>query len=45
MGGPSYRVVAAPTEGFAPGSWWRSRGGWITCFLEWSKTLVYAAGV
>ena len=38
-GGPDLRVVAAPDKFFNPGSWWQSREGRKTAFLEWTKTV------
>ncbi|HUI54358.1 MAG TPA: YdcF family protein [Bryobacteraceae bacterium] len=43
-GGPAFRTVAVPDEFFHPGSWWRSRQGQKTVFLEWSKTVATAFG-
>jgi hypothetical protein len=39
------RVVAAPDEFFRADTWWRSRQGQKTVFIEWSKTLATAIGM
>ena len=44
-GGPAMRTVAAPDQFFRPDSWWRSREGQKTVFLEWSKTVATALGI
>jgi uncharacterized SAM-binding protein YcdF (DUF218 family) len=44
-GGPDLRVVAAPDKYFAPASWWQSREGRKTAFLEWTKTVSSAFGI
>ena len=44
-GGPAMRVVAAPDRYFHSDSWWKSREGLKTVFIEWSKTLATAAGI
>jgi uncharacterized SAM-binding protein YcdF (DUF218 family) len=38
------RTVAAPDEFFTVDSWWRSRQGAKTLFLEWSKTAARLVG-
>jgi uncharacterized SAM-binding protein YcdF (DUF218 family) len=44
-GGPEMRVVAAPDKHFHAGSWWKSREGLKTVFMEWSKTIATAFGM
>jgi uncharacterized SAM-binding protein YcdF (DUF218 family) len=44
-GGPEFRTVAAPDRYFDSHSWWRSRQGLKTGFMEWSKTLATAVGI
>ena len=44
-GGPEMRVVAAPDKHFHRDSWWKSREGLKTVFMEWSKTFATAAGI
>ncbi len=44
-GGPSFRVVAAQDPYFGPDSWWRTREGLKTAFIEFSKTIATAVGV
>jgi uncharacterized SAM-binding protein YcdF (DUF218 family) len=44
-GGPEFRTVAAPDRYFQSKSWWRSRQGLKTGFMEWSKTLATAVGI
>jgi uncharacterized SAM-binding protein YcdF (DUF218 family) len=44
-GGPGMRVVAAPDKYFHTDSWWKSREGLKTVFIEWSKTFATAAGI
>jgi uncharacterized SAM-binding protein YcdF (DUF218 family) len=44
-GGPQVRMVAAPDEFFQPNSWWRSRQGQKTAFMEWSKTVATTFGL
>jgi hypothetical protein len=44
-GGPEFRTVAAPDQYFGSHSWWRSREGLKTGFMEWSKTLATAVGI
>ena len=44
-GGPQMRTVAAPDKFFRPDSWWRTRQGQKTVFMEWSKTLATAFGL
>ena len=44
-GGIQMRVVAAPDPYFTPDSWWRTREGRKTFFLEWCKTVAGAAGI
>jgi uncharacterized SAM-binding protein YcdF (DUF218 family) len=39
------RTVAAPDEFFRSESWWRSRQGQKTVFIEWSKTVASAIGM
>jgi uncharacterized SAM-binding protein YcdF (DUF218 family) len=34
-----FRMVAAPDKSFSPDSWWKTRAGQRTLFLEWSKTI------
>ena len=43
-GGPEMRVIAAPDRYFRADSWWRSREGLKTAFMEWSKTVATALG-
>jgi uncharacterized SAM-binding protein YcdF (DUF218 family) len=43
-GGPSLRVVACADEFFRPGTWWRTREGQKTAFMEWSKTVATVFG-
>ena len=43
-GGPAMRVVAAPDRHFQIDSWWKSREGLKTVFMEWSKTVATAVG-
>jgi uncharacterized SAM-binding protein YcdF (DUF218 family) len=43
-GGPPFRVVGAEDMYFRPDSWWRSREGQKTVFLEWWKSLAAAVG-
>jgi uncharacterized SAM-binding protein YcdF (DUF218 family) len=38
-------VVSAPTVSFQPRSWWHTREGRKTLFMEWSKTVAYAVGL
>ena len=44
-GGPAMRVVAAPDSQFHTDSWWKSREGLKTVFMEWSKTVATAVGI
>ena len=44
-GGPAMRVVAAPDKYFHTDSWWKSREGLKTVFMEWSKTVATAVGI
>ena len=44
-GGPAMRVVAAPDKYFRPDSWWKSREGLKTVFMEWSKTIATSVGI
>src|SRR5436305_15215511 len=44
-GGPAMRVVAAPDKYFHTDSWWKSREGLKTVFMEWSKTVATAIGI
>jgi uncharacterized SAM-binding protein YcdF (DUF218 family) len=44
-GGPEFRTVAAPDEFFRPATWWQSREGEKTVFMEWTKTFATAAGM
>jgi uncharacterized SAM-binding protein YcdF (DUF218 family) len=44
-GGPAMRVVAARDKYFAPDSWWQSREGRKTAFMEWTKTVSNALGI
>jgi uncharacterized SAM-binding protein YcdF (DUF218 family) len=44
-GGPAMRVVAAPDKNFHRDSWWKSREGLKTVFIEWSKTFATAFGM
>lgn len=44
-GGPAMRVVAVPDEFFRPDSWWHTREGQKTAFLEWCKTFATAVGM
>ena len=39
-----FRVVAAPDRFFTPSSWWKTRNGQKTFFLEWCKTLAARLG-
>jgi uncharacterized SAM-binding protein YcdF (DUF218 family) len=39
-----FRVVAAPDRFFTPGSWWKTRNGEKTFFLEWCKTFAARLG-
>ena len=41
---PQMRTVASPDEFFRPDSWWRTREGQKTVFIEWSKTVATAFG-
>jgi len=41
-GGPAIRVVACRDEFFQPDSWWRTRQGQKTAFIEWCKTVAGA---
>jgi uncharacterized SAM-binding protein YcdF (DUF218 family) len=43
--GMEMRVVAAPDEYFRWDSWWRSREGKKTFYMEWSKTLASMFGM
>jgi uncharacterized SAM-binding protein YcdF (DUF218 family) len=45
MGGAEVRTVAAPDKYFVSHSWWRSRQGLKTGFMEWSKTLATVVGI
>jgi uncharacterized SAM-binding protein YcdF (DUF218 family) len=38
-------VVAAPDESFHAESWWKSREGRKTFYMEWSKTVATALGL
>ena len=42
---PAMRVVAAPDQFFHPDSWWRTRQGRKTVFIEWSKTVAETVGL
>jgi len=42
---PNFRTVAAPDDYFQPDSWWRTREGRRTLFIEWTKTVAYALGI
>ena len=42
--GLEMRVVAAPDRSFQRNSWWKSRQGQKTVFIEWWKTLATALG-
>jgi len=44
-GGPAMRVVAAPDKYFHTDSWWKSREGLKTVFMEWAKTVATAVGI
>jgi len=44
-GGPAMRVVAAQDTHFTRETWWKSREGLKTVFMEWSKTVATAFGV
>jgi uncharacterized SAM-binding protein YcdF (DUF218 family) len=44
-GGPPFRVVDARDEYFTANSWWHSREGWKTVFIEVSKTIATAVGI
>jgi len=44
-GGLEFRTVAAPDPNFQPSSWWRTREGKKTVFIEWCKTIVAGLGV
>ena len=44
-GGPELHVVAALNQFFAPNSWWQTREGQKTLFLEWTKTLTGVFGI
>jgi uncharacterized SAM-binding protein YcdF (DUF218 family) len=39
-----FRVIAAPDPFFTPGSWWKTRNGQKTFFLEWCKTFAARLG-
>ena len=41
-GGPDLRVVAAARQILRAGSWWQSREGRKTAFMEWTKTVTGA---
>jgi uncharacterized SAM-binding protein YcdF (DUF218 family) len=45
LGDMAMRVVAAPDRYFRADSWWRTREGQKTVFIEWSKTLATAVGM
>ncbi len=44
-GGLDMRIVAVPDEFFRAATWWRSRQGQKTVFIEWSKTVATAIGM
>ncbi len=44
-GGPEIRMVATADPFYDPASWWRSRQGCKTAFLEWSKTFATMVGI
>ena len=43
-GGPAFRMVTCPDEFFRANSWWRTREGQKTAFMEWSKTVATVFG-
>ncbi len=44
-GGIEFRTVAASDPNFQPSSWWRTREGKKTFFIEWCKTIATGLGV
>ena len=44
-GGPPFRTVASSDRYFQATSWWRTREGQKTTFLEWSKTVATVFGL
>lgn len=44
-GGMEFRTVAASDPNFQPSSWWRTREGKKTFFIEWCKTIATEFGV
>lgn len=42
---PAFRAVAAPDRLFHLDRWWEWREGRKTVFMEWTKTLAFAAGI
>ena len=44
-GGLDMRIVAVPDEFFRADTWWRSRQGQKSVFIEWSKTVATAIGM
>ncbi len=44
VGGPPFRVVAAPDKYFRPDSWWRVRQAQKIALFEWMKTVSEALG-
>ena len=44
-GGPDFRAVASADKYFAPDTWWKSREGCKTTFIEWTKTVAGALGI
>ena len=44
-GGLDMKVIAAPDEYFRWNSWWRTREGLKTAYMEWSKTVASWFGI
>jgi uncharacterized SAM-binding protein YcdF (DUF218 family) len=44
-GGPAMRVVSTPDREYDPASWWHTRQGRKTAFLEWTKTVTSVFGI
>jgi uncharacterized SAM-binding protein YcdF (DUF218 family) len=44
-GGPAMRVVSIPDKDYDPVDWWRTRQGWKTAFLEWTKLVTGMLGI
>jgi uncharacterized SAM-binding protein YcdF (DUF218 family) len=44
-GGPQIRMVATPDPIFDPETWWHSREGCKTAFLEWTKAITSLVGI